>query len=260
MWQTVLHAIAYPLCLLIVLVLVVWADRAFPVLRDAPAPPASPGDPVPTHILRPYSLGRVQMAFWTILIVGSLAYLCIFGTHEFASILVDQGDQSADLAVLMGISGATGLLAAGVDFDKDKQVVAAQAAVAALQPAIQDMKTAAAGGLAAAANAPAPGQPDPALIAQLAAKTVELRQHQVTIRRLQRDNIRGTFISDLLTDENGNSLHRLQLLLFTLLFGAGFVISVAAKQSLMGFNANMLALMGISSGVYVGFKLPGSSA
>jgi hypothetical protein len=68
------------------------------------------------------------------------------------------------------------------------------------------------------------------------------------------------FISDLLSDENGFSLHRVQLLgwtvVMTIVFWGGIAHSLAMPQ----FDTTMLALMGISSGTYLGFKLPEANA
>ncbi|WP_224362981.1 hypothetical protein [Hyalangium versicolor] len=65
------------------------------------------------------------------------------------------------------------------------------------------------------------------------------------------------FLNDVLTDETGNlSLHRFQLFIWTLVLGVIFCSSVYRSLSMPEFSATLLGLMGISSGTYLGFKVP----
>lgn len=65
------------------------------------------------------------------------------------------------------------------------------------------------------------------------------------------------FLSDLLTDASGTlSLHRFQLFVWTLVLGVIFCGSVYSHLSMPNFSATLLGLMGISSGTYLGFKVP----
>ena len=64
------------------------------------------------------------------------------------------------------------------------------------------------------------------------------------------------YFVDILHDENGFSLQRLQIFVWTLLFGCYFIIQVWKTLSIPDIDPSMLILMGISSGTYVGFKLP----
>lgn len=62
---------------------------------------------------------------------------------------------------------------------------------------------------------------------------------------------------DLVTDEKGVvALDRFQVLVWTLVLGGIFLNSVFWDLTMPEFSATMLALMGISSGTYIGFKLP----
>ncbi|HEX9459334.1 MAG TPA: hypothetical protein VGA84_09330 [Thermoanaerobaculia bacterium] len=45
-------------------------------------------------------------------------------------------------------------------------------------------------------------------------------------------------------------------MVWTLVLGGVFLISVLWDLTMPEFSATMLALMGISSGTYIGFKLP----
>jgi len=68
--------------------------------------------------------------------------------------------------------------------------------------------------------------------------------------------VHSSFLVDLLTDVNGVTLHRFQMLIWTLVLGVIYVIAVLRTHKLPEFDTYLLTLMGISSGVYVGFKFP----
>ena len=65
-----------------------------------------------------------------------------------------------------------------------------------------------------------------------------------------------TFLDDILTDVNGPTLQRLQVFVWTLLLGLISVVSMYRSLSLPAFDDTLLALTGISSGLYIGFKWP----
>lgn len=65
---------------------------------------------------------------------------------------------------------------------------------------------------------------------------------------------------DLVTDERGTvALERLQVVVWTIVLSGVFMTSVIWYLSMPDFNATLLALMGISSGTYLGFNLPQKS-
>jgi len=61
---------------------------------------------------------------------------------------------------------------------------------------------------------------------------------------------------DILTDVNGITLPRFQLLVWNLTLGIFFVIRLATDLRMPEFDATTLGLLGLSAGAYVGFKLP----
>lgn len=61
------------------------------------------------------------------------------------------------------------------------------------------------------------------------------------------------FFQDILTDDGGISFHRFQLFIWTVVLGIIFVTSVYKQLAMPDFNDTLLALMGISSGTYMGF-------
>jgi hypothetical protein len=64
------------------------------------------------------------------------------------------------------------------------------------------------------------------------------------------------FLVDLLNDEGGLSLHRFQLFIWTLVLGVIFCGSVYKNLEMPEFSVTLLGLMGLSSGTFLGFKLP----
>ena len=65
-----------------------------------------------------------------------------------------------------------------------------------------------------------------------------------------------TVFEDLLTEQAGTyDFHRFQMLAWTLVLGAVFVFKVFADRAMPQFDSNLLLLMGISSGAYIGFKV-----
>lgn len=65
------------------------------------------------------------------------------------------------------------------------------------------------------------------------------------------------FLRDILSDGLGSvSFHRFQMFAWTVILGMIFIISVWEQLSMPEFSATLLGLMGISSGTYLGFKLP----
>jgi len=64
------------------------------------------------------------------------------------------------------------------------------------------------------------------------------------------------FLTDLLSDANGVSIYRFQLFAWTLILGVIFCASVYDGLQMPQFSTTLLGLMGLSSGTYLGFKVP----
>jgi len=65
----------------------------------------------------------------------------------------------------------------------------------------------------------------------------------------------SNWLLDLLSDENGPTIHRFQMLAWTLVLSVVFINGVLSEYAMPVFSNELLGLMGISSGVYVGFKM-----
>jgi hypothetical protein len=65
------------------------------------------------------------------------------------------------------------------------------------------------------------------------------------------------FFRDILSDSNGTiGLHRFQIVVWTIVLGIIFLVSVVTELSMPVFSPTLLATMGISAGTYLGFKFP----
>ncbi|WP_282296676.1 hypothetical protein [Stenotrophomonas sp. PS02289] len=63
-------------------------------------------------------------------------------------------------------------------------------------------------------------------------------------------------LHDLLSDETGYRFDRFQIFAFTLILGVIFLSDVYNNLSMPELSPTLLGLMGLSSGTYIGFKLP----
>ena len=67
------------------------------------------------------------------------------------------------------------------------------------------------------------------------------------------------FLNDILSDDQGISIYRFQLFAWTLVLGVIFCASVYNGLTMPQFSTTLLGLMGVSSGTYLGFKVPENS-
>jgi hypothetical protein len=163
------------------------------------------------------SLGRCQMFVWTLLVTGS--FLVLWGVTGATDTITTQA------LVLIGISGATALGSVLVDASKSAGPLAS---IATAQAA-----------LASAAKAEKPA-------AQMSVDDA--------VAASPFKPMGG--IADLLQDGKGWSLHRMQMVVWTLILAVLFVFDVARDLAMPQFGDTLLALMGISAGTYLGFKIP----
>jgi hypothetical protein len=202
------------------------------ILRDAGnAPRGDEGEaPESRQESRSFSLGRTQMALWTCNVVIAFLYLRAI-TGEIPAI-------TPTTLALLGIGSGAGLGAALIDDSKRSATVAALVQEQAnLQGKVAT--------LSGDAKREAEGR-----LSTLPAEIADTKRAWKT----------EGWINDLLTDANGYSLHRFQMVIWTLVLTFVFWGSVVGRLCMPEFDATLLALMGISSGVYLGFKLPEKQA
>lgn len=145
-----------------------------------------------------FSLGRTQLAFWTVIIVSSFIKVLIQNSGAGKGIVVPALD-AVNLA-LLGIASGTTIIAKTIDSSQmDSQ--------GAIIP--------------------------------------------------QQDHPSKGFFADIISDEKGASIHRLQNVIWTIIVGAIYIWYVATKSQLPDdhtITAQLLGLMGVSTAAYLGLK------
>lgn len=153
----------------------------------------------------PFSLARVQMAWWFYIVIAAFLYIWLI-TGAYNSL-------TPSVLGLIGISASTGLAAVFVDADRDSK-------------AREKTSGTTAGHDTSRGDLPeAPRVPES----------------------------RG-FFRDILSDAQGVSFHRFQIVVWSIVLAGVFVRQVQDRLMMPDFDAMLLSLMGISSGTYVSFK------
>lgn len=88
-----------------------------------------------------------------------------------------------------------------------------------------------------------------------AAKIIDNTEISNNVIRHQDKVLRKGFFNNIISDENGISIHRFQALIFNLIFGLIFIIEFSINYMYAEFGNLELGLMGISSAAYVGLKM-----
>jgi hypothetical protein len=238
---------------LFALAVFIWLAKYTNIIRDSQPPEPLAG------AMKPYSLARAQVAWWFFVILGSFLFILMV-TGDYNTITTSS-------LVLLGIGSGTALGSAMVDANKREssnndllalkpRQVALAAAVAELQGKIADVD-----GRRAAAQLVTPEE-SAALGGQrtdLVAKQAELAQLNVEIADAESAKskpVSENFIKDVLSDVNGVTFHRFQILIWTIVLGIIFIVSVWNHLRMPTFDETLLALTGISGATYLGFKIP----
>jgi hypothetical protein len=173
---------------LVLVFIILFFDKKYDMLRDA------------TIIARPkpFSFARVQLAWWTLIVLASFISIILSGYG------IPTFNQST--LILIGIGTATTATAKLIDLSDQSK----------------------------------PG-----------------------LRRSQDENGRNFFL-DILSDENGVSIHRFQTVAFNLIIGIWFITEVLHQLSVINkdtvnlvmpvISDNNLILLGLSSGAYAALK------
>lgn len=275
----------------LVLVLVFGTATRTNTLRDNLLPQLPPNR-------QPYSLGRCQMAFWFVLVFVSflflyvllwdyntvspqaLALMGISSATALASVAVDVLKDSPADTVNRGLQ-ALGLTSFADVCCVKKAIASLQADIATTRgtlPGLQSMAAQTAATLQALAQDPT-ATAQAIAAAQNAADSAAsaLQEALQSLNRMQshlrdRENIERTwkdqtrpFVSqglwkDLTTDINGPTVHRIQVIFWTVALGVMFLVGVYRDLAMPpDFSSTLMALMGISGASYVGFKYPESN-
>ncbi|HSS21376.1 MAG TPA: hypothetical protein VLL54_14975 [Pyrinomonadaceae bacterium] len=200
--------------------------------------------------LKPYNLGRTQMAFWFFLVYASYITIWLI-TNSLDTI-------TASLLGLMGISAGTALSEALIDTGKDTaqggKLTDLSAERQSLEQSINDLQA-----QQAALDTTAAPSSVASLNKQLTdsrTRLAQVSQQLETLTPAADANVSKGFLQDILGDANGYSFHRFQIFAWTIVLGIIFVSSVYNSLTMPEFSATLLGLMGLSSGTYIGFKFP----
>ncbi len=187
-----------------------------------------------------FSLGRTQMAWWTFIIACSFMYVWLV-TQDWTFPI------PSSALVLMGVSAATAIGAQLVDVNRKQR----------RQALLDQQRTLSnrVGLINAALGAAPPNATD--LQAEKTQKQSELDDVNSALAKIPPDFAPSEdFLTDILSEDDGVSLHRFQFALWTLILGIVFIFAVLRSLSLPDFDGTLQTLMGISAGTYVGFKIP----
>jgi len=211
---------------------------------------------------RPFSLAQCQAGWWTVLTLFSFVFIWL---------VTGQRDLSGSSLVLLGITAGTLLGARVIDATREGPTSSDPAQQAAIQGALAQ-KVQLESDLANAEQSvqrqkvAAAGQPNPPNAAALAAAEQaekDARAKYVAFVENTRNTQPGLiaprsegFLVDLVSDNRGVSVHRFQMVAWAAILGVMFLIEVLARLAMPEFDANLLGLLGISSGTYLGLKIP----
>ena len=249
-----ISSIFYLILLFLIIRLAVKSD----LLRDIGEQPDGSRDPQAFGILqafafgkkdenrKPYSLARFQMAFWFLLVIGSFFYIyLITGALDIIT---------TEILGLIGIGAGTALGAAAIDAGKRETVNSDLNTKQAEKKRLEEEIAA----LDSKINTSLLPDDLDTLESDKTKKEEKLAQLNGETENLGtslRAKSEG-FLKDILTDATGVSFHRFQMFVWTLVLGVIFIISVWTRLSMPEFGATLLALLGISAGTYLGFKIP----
>lgn len=191
---------------------------------------------------RPYSLSAVQGAWWFILIVFSFIFIWL---------VTGQQDLSSTALILLSISLGTALGATVIDVNKKASGVSDQTNPAELNQLLSE-KQKIEEELEELKRRKKEAEGFAEKKAEYDKKIEEIRQKFPGAIGPAHEG----FLLDILSDASGISFHRFQMMVWTVVLGVLFISSVLGRLAMPEFSTTLLALMGISAGTFLGFKIP----
>jgi hypothetical protein len=194
--------------------------------------------------IRPYSLARAQMAFWFLIIIWASLFLWIAtgSWHILNDTCLWLIGIGSGTALGSAVIASTSKSPTGSGYPLTRQRgTGFQAFKKELQQEIEKARV-------------APPVETPQAAAERMARRDALMNQQKDLEEIPQFALRRLF-NDWLTDGNTYNFHRYQMLAWTLVLGVFFIVRVTSQWDLPVFDATTLALLGIASGTYLGFKL-----
>jgi hypothetical protein len=200
--------------LLVLLLIIIWLTLKYDLLKDQSL--ATP---------KPYSFARVQLAWWSIIILSSFITVFLL-TGEIPTF-------DTSTLVVLGISALTTASARIIDIsDTSNASASAVSAVTSAAAATAAVNTANAANAAKNAANPAnvavkSAADDTAAAAAIAATAASAAAASSADKAILNRNLPGeNLILDILSDKNGVNIHRLQAAIFNLVIGIWFLSEV----------------------------------
>lgn len=194
---------------------------------------------IPEGLRPPFSLGRTQMAWWFFFIFSAYIFLwLVFG---------ETNSLNATALTLLGISLGTGFVARTIDAGKMSRAGSSKEKLKKLRAQKK---------LITDKDIALRGKEEQAELRQLEAELTEAESNSPEVESSPGQEVSKGFWEDILSDENGISLHRLQMVAWTLVLTAVFIVDLIKTRMMPTMNNTLLTLMGVSSGAFLGFKLP----
>jgi hypothetical protein len=194
------------------------------------------------------------MAWWFFLIlIGYVVIWLISG---------DQDTITPSLLGLMGISAGTALGAVLIESSSGGAAALSNAATQsiALDAAVKDAQQKQADATALSVATPGDLALHQAVVDAQAKVTViqsQLTTAKATLNQAATPPTSRNWVLDILSESDGTiALHRFQIVVWTLVLGIMFLVSVFYELTMPEFSTTLLAAMGISAGTYLGFKFP----
>lgn len=231
--------------LILLLALFIYLGVNTPLLRDPDLPLRADGCPQ-------FSLSRLQLAFWTYLVVG--AFLIIW-------LVTDRLDTlNATVLALLGISSGTTFaskLASTLTLTGGRTRIEPARAARRDESAdsLRERLSLEAADLREKAAQLERRDLSPGVEAELAHIGVRIHRLKDDLEYLRHPRL-GRFLIDLLSDNGRVTLHRMQIVIWTLVLGVVFVAKVRRELAMPTFSETLLGLMGLSSLTYIALKVP----
>ena len=251
--------------------------RCSNIIREGNPTPAPGSSLLDRTQFGPYSLSKTQGAWWFFIIIASYLFIGMI-TGDFsssvnstalillgigagtvvASALIDKSKEAQDAPKVENAKSEKEITLTKLDADLEKKDAALRATAAAAATAAADAMAAA---VAKAADA--------AQLAEAAASAAAAKsalEHEVEKLRAQRNKTLSDyrkltqqnewFLTDILSDADGVSFHRFQMLGWTVVLGLVFVKDVYYTLAMPVFDGTLLGLLGLSASTYLGLKIP----
>jgi ABC-type multidrug transport system fused ATPase/permease subunit len=230
--------VIFAVLFVLILYLFWWLAKKKGIIRD-PCPDLPVSE-------RPYSLGKTQMAFWFFLI--AVSYFLIW------MITSNPESLTSEALALLGISTATALGAAVIGSSKSNNAETKQkdleqerdTLIKRLALITEEKKTVSEDKLTELNKEEA----------EKTARKAQVEKELATAETQLTPQKSESFLTDIVSDNDGISLHRFQIVIWTIVLGVIFVASVYNTLAMPKFSPTLLALLGISGGTYIGFKFP----